>query len=352
LGQLLINAGDFAGAIIELREAIKLKSNDSETHKHLGWALINNSQPDEAIPILREAVRLKPDYSEAWACLGVALTNTRKYDEAAEVFRKMIRGKPNDAIALYNLGVTLGSSGKNSEAADAYREVIRIKPDYAEAYCTLGMILRTQGDFAGSLSMIHKGHELGSAQPAWRYPSKQWVSQAERFAGLAQRMEGIQNGAEQPGDNAERLTFAQMFYWSKQYATAAQLWSDALVVEPKIAEDRQASYRYNAACAAALAAAQHANDEQPSTENEKLRNQALAHLQAELEVWDKLLESANENQRALVSHNMNHWRNVDPDLVSVRDPDALARLPKTEREQWNALWARVDKLIGRAKKAP
>ena len=64
-----------------------------------------------------------------------------------------------------------------------------------------------------------------------------------------------------PKDNAERLALAQRAYDTKRFAVAARLWAEALDSDPKLAADRQAQHRYNAACAAALAAAGQGKDE-------------------------------------------------------------------------------------------
>ena len=41
---------------------------------------------------------------------------------------------------------------------------------------------------------------------------------------------------------------------------------------------------------------------------------------------------------------LGHWR-ADPDLASVRDPAALAKLPDAESEQWQRLWADVAAML-------
>ena len=101
--------------------------------------------------------------------------------------------------------------------------------------------------------MLRRGHELGSRQPGWRYPSAQWVAEAERLAALAARLPAVLKGEDRPADAAERLAFAQMCYDTKRHAAAARLWAEALAADPKLGDDRQARHRYNAACAAALA---------------------------------------------------------------------------------------------------
>jgi hypothetical protein len=44
---------------------------------------------------------------------------------------------------------------------------------------------------------------------------------------------------------------------------------------------------------------------------------------------------------------MRHWLN-DPDFAGVRGPDALAKLPEAERQEWQKLWADVQRLLDRA----
>jgi hypothetical protein len=47
---------------------------------------------------------------------------------------------------------------------------------------------------------------------------------------------------------------------------------------------------------------------------------------------------------------MQRWQH-DPDFDGVRGPEALAKLPETEREQWQRFWAEVQSLHRRAEGA-
>ena len=44
---------------------------------------------------------------------------------------------------------------------------------------------------------------------------------------------------------------------------------------------------------------------------------------------------------------MRHWQQ-NADLAAVRDADALAKLPETERAEWHKLWQDVEALLKRA----
>ena len=140
-------------------------------------------------------------------------------------------------------------------------------------------------------------------------------------------------------------------YDTKRHAAAARFWAEALAADPKLGDDRQAGHRYNAACAAALAASGQGKDDPPPDDGAKakLRSQALGLLRAELAAWAKFMDRGDPNGRTQIVQTLQHWK-ADSDLAGIRDADALAKLPETERKEWQALWAEVDSLLARAAK--
>jgi tetratricopeptide (TPR) repeat protein len=349
LGNVLRNQGKLDEAVAEYREAIRLKPDHATAHTNLGITLADQGKRDEAIAEYREAIRLKPELAEAHCNLGIALSYQGKHNEAITEYRAAIRLKPNYTEAHYSLGIALSGQGKLDEAAAEYREAIWLKPDYAEPHCNLGGVLRRQGNYAESLAEYRKGHDLGSKQRGWPYPSAEWVRQAEQLRALAGRVPAVLKGADKPKDPAEGQTLAQMCYDKALHAAAVQLWADAFAADPKLAEDRQSLSRYNAACAAALAAAGAGKHEPRLDEpaKAKLRLQASDWLNAELAAWTKILESGQSQARGDVARNMSHWKQ-DSDLAGIRDADALAKLPADEQRAWRALWGDVDSLLKRA----
>jgi tetratricopeptide (TPR) repeat protein len=302
---------------------------------------------EEAIAEYRIAIELKPDYAEAHCDLGHALSASGDKHGAIAAYREAIRVRPDFAGAHYKLAVALQGSGDVRGAIAAYREAIRLKPDYAEAHCNLGFVLRGQGQYAESLAELRVGHGLGSKRPDWRYPSAAWVAEAERLA-------AVLAGTARPADAAEGLAFAQTAYDTKRYAGAARFWSEALAADPKLSDDRGAQHRYNAACAAALAATGRAEGEPPpdAAAKAELRRKAQEWLRAELAAWSKVLDSGDPKARAAVAPTLRHWKE-DSDLAGVRDGDALAKLPADERRAWEALWKDVDALLkGEARPGP
>ena len=258
LAHILESRGDAEEAIAIFRD---LKNRQPSNACHLGClgiALKNKGLSREASEMLETAVAagratlgLKPNIASTHNNLGKILFDQGKLDEAAAEFRTAIRLRPDYALAHANLGNALLNQGKRDEAIAEYREAIRHKPDFAEAHCDLGNLLQQKGEYAAALEMFRKGHELGCRRPDWRYPSAQWVAQAEHMLALANRFPAVLRGEDKPKDNADRLGFAQMAYDRKHFDVAARLWNEALASDPKISNDRQAGHRYNAAWAAA-----------------------------------------------------------------------------------------------------
>jgi hypothetical protein len=79
-------------------------------------------------------------------------------------------------------------------------------------------------------------------------------------------------------------------------------------------------------------------------EPSRLRQQARAWLQDNLQQYAKQLEDADAKTRQAMQQTLQHWQK-DPDLVSVRSKEALAKLPEAERAAWQQLWADVEKLL-------
>jgi protein O-mannosyl-transferase len=159
LGMTLVKKGQIGEAIIQLREAIRLKPDFAEAHYNLGTTLAKNGQTDEAIIQFQEAIRLKPDDAEARNNLGAVLLKDQT-DEAIIQFQKAIRIKPDDAKAHNNLGIALGRNGQIDEAISQYREAIRLKPDDAALHYNLGNAFLKKGQTEEAISEYQEAIRL------------------------------------------------------------------------------------------------------------------------------------------------------------------------------------------------
>ena len=140
------------------------------------------------------------------------------------------------------------------------------------------------------------------------------------------------------------------------FAAASLAWlclAPAFAAEPKLADDPHQPHRYNAACAAALAAASQGEDAArlPDKLRDGLRRQALRWLSDDLAAWRKLLTGGGAQARQALAQHLRHSQK-DPDLAPVRDAAALAALPDAECAAWEKLWADVADLLKKAQDSP
>jgi tetratricopeptide (TPR) repeat protein len=304
----------------EYRTAIRLKPDFAEArknlaraHHNLGFALLNQGSPDRAIAEYRAAIPLEPDLASSYTGLGNALLRLRRLDEAIE----------------------------------ACRDAIKLDPEDGKAHLNLGLALVAQRQFGEALTELKAARDRAGTDPEKELPGiGQHIAFLERQVHLGSRLQTILEEGARPEDNTERLALAQLCYDTKRFATAARFWAEALADDSKLGDDRQAQHRYNAACAAALAAAGpgKAEPQLDDAAKAKLRAQALDWLKADRNAWAKLLDSSLPQARALLVNALQHWKS-NADLATVRDPAALTRLPEAERKGWQDLWARVDDLL-------
>jgi tetratricopeptide (TPR) repeat protein len=245
-------------------------------------------------------------------------------------------------MAQYNRGIALERQGKLAEAEAAYREALRLKPDYPTARSNLGHALRRQGEFRKALVELRRGHELGSRDPKWSYPSARWVRECERLIELDDKLPGFLEGTTTPAGADERIELAQVCAHKGLYRAAVRFAEEAFAAKAKL----RATHGYSAACYAALAGCGPGKDKAPldARERARLRRQALGWLRADLGAWAARVLKGTQKERTAAAKRLRRWQ-ADSDLAAVRGPDALRKLPEDERADWQRLWAEVQAVL-------
>jgi WD40 repeat protein/serine/threonine protein kinase len=286
--------------------------------------------------------------SEAEELLGVKHRSARSDEEGAS------RKDSDDSFDKFlRLGISLRVQGQLEKSVAGLREAVRSGPEHAHNHLSLGMILWAQGHFEDAVAELKRGHELGSRQLEWNFPSAQWVRVAERLVELDAQLPELLKGEAQPANAGECLGLAVLCQMYKElYAASARWYGEAFAAQAALADDLDSGHRYNAACAAALAGCGQGNDAEGLGDEERarLRRQALDWLRADLQAWGRLLDKDPGKGPAAVQ-TLHHWLE-DPDFAGVRGAEAVARLPETDRADWEKLWQEVEALRQRAAGPP
>jgi serine/threonine-protein kinase len=349
LGNALQDKGQLDEAIAHYQRALRLYPEFAYAHNGLGNALRAKSQLDEAIAHYQHALRLDPKFAYAHNGLGLALFNKGQQDEAIAHYQHALRLDPEYALAHNNLGVALDDKGQLDEAIDHYRHALRLDPKLALAHTNLRKALLRSGHFHEARAEAQRWLDLLPDKGPQHATALQELRRCERLLALEARLPALLEGKEQPADAAEQRELAALCQnYKRLNAAAAHFYAAAFDAQPKLADDLQTQDRYNAACAAALAAAGQGADADKlgDAERARLRRQALEWLTLDLAAWEKRMKDQPQ-ERARVQQTLRHWKK-DRDLVGIRETEALAKLPAAEGEACRKLWADVDALLQQA----
>jgi tetratricopeptide (TPR) repeat protein/serine/threonine protein kinase len=347
VGSVLVQKNDPGGAEKAFRRSLELEPKNARALDNLGLILRSKRQGEQAIAAHRKALELDPELPHVRRNLALALMDAKRWAEAQKLLGEQIARNPNDAWAYDLLGQVLGQQGKLDEAAQALQRSLQLAPRFANPYLHLGFTRQLQGRFTEALAAFQFGHELGVRQPGWKEPSEKWLRQAEKQVERGFLLDAVLRGAWKPADAAERIDFAQVAKLKKRFAAAVRLYEQAFAEQPRLLEDAK-HHRYDAACYAARAAAgEDADFPNPDAkERARLRQLAFDWLRGDLALWAKQVESGQPVVRTAARQMLRHWQR-DPDLTTLRDQDAVDKLPQAERDACRQLWADVDALLRR-----
>jgi hypothetical protein len=164
-----------------------------------------------------------------------------------------------------------------------------------------------------------------------------------QFLALEEKLTPILEGKSSPASPEEALALARLCQHPARalHAAAANFYAEAFAGKPDLAGDLQSGHRYNAACAAALAAGQ----ARAEKECARLRQQALDWLKADLAAWGKWLKSNQPGEADHARRALAGWR-TNPDLAGVRQQEALGGLPEGQRQAWREFWKGLEAVLG------
>ncbi|MGD1021074.1 MAG: tetratricopeptide repeat protein, partial [Verrucomicrobiia bacterium] len=145
LATVLIGRGNYAEALEQCEEALRIEPDNAPAHDNWGSILLQTGKPQEAIEQYERAVQIRPDDAEAQYNYGNALFQVGRVPEAIGHYEQAVRINPNVAAAQYNLGNALLHVGRVEEAIGHYEQAVQVSPDNAGAYAKLGTALALVG---------------------------------------------------------------------------------------------------------------------------------------------------------------------------------------------------------------
>ncbi len=163
MANLLVDSGDFEGALREARRAVALR-DWHQNHYALGYVLHRAGRFPEAAAAFRRVTQLRPDDAWAFQALGLALHETGQDAEAEAAYRRAIAVDPSAAsVAWTNLGALYYETGRPKDAAEAFRRALALEPAAALVHRNLADALARQGQAEAARAEWVRCAELAAA---------------------------------------------------------------------------------------------------------------------------------------------------------------------------------------------
>jgi len=115
-GLLRLNAGNFAGALGDYNEAIKLEPDNYDYYLNRGLIKERSKDFTGALADYKQVITLKPEYEKGWLSHGNVMVKLNRFKEAVEDYTAAITYYPEYGLAFYNRAQALHRLGKLAEA--------------------------------------------------------------------------------------------------------------------------------------------------------------------------------------------------------------------------------------------
>jgi tetratricopeptide (TPR) repeat protein len=168
-----------------------------------GEVLLAMGRADEALVVLERGVSIDPQRPRLHFQLATALASTGDSERALEQFAREIESNPDPAVqtlAHLNRSMLLQQARRWGDAAAELEAVLKTQPDRVEAFGDLASLYIQAGDTAAAIDALERGKAAG-------------FDSAPHFYSLGARL-----------------------YNSKRYEDAVAVFSEALRVDPGLAE--------------------------------------------------------------------------------------------------------------------
>ena len=152
-GQMLMNQGDFAMAIIELQQALTFDPKVSPIHTAIAECYWNIGKPELAKKHLLIAIKQDPQDEQALQMMADQLIVQREYIEAESIFKQLNKIDPTNIRYIIALGEHLNVKKDFSGAMNLYLKAFSLEPDRYE-------LLDNAGRFALQLDDYNKSKSI------------------------------------------------------------------------------------------------------------------------------------------------------------------------------------------------
>jgi len=145
-GQLLFEQGQYADALVHLRNFLRANPGDPTANLIAGAAELKEGNPELARDYLTRHLDALPDSNKGKLLLAAVQFGQRDLKGAAQTLKPLIGQQPPEADAQKMLAQVYTLEGNLNEAIRLYRSYLQLQPDDADAQVRLSVLLAQTGD--------------------------------------------------------------------------------------------------------------------------------------------------------------------------------------------------------------
>lgn len=158
-GRAYIDAGDYARAIADNSEAIRLKPDFADAIANRGFAFAALGQYERALTDLNRAIALRPNAKD-FVSRGDVHAKSGDMAAAVKDFGRAVELEPKNIDALNARANALSEIGQDDLALKDYARIIAVDPKFAFAYYNRAIILAARKDYAGAIADYTRAIEI------------------------------------------------------------------------------------------------------------------------------------------------------------------------------------------------
>jgi tetratricopeptide (TPR) repeat protein len=231
IGSVLMREGKLEEAITHFERALQLHNPDAgQVHDNIGVVLMQERKLSEAMGQFEKALELNPYSDQAHLDLGIALAQEGRLDDAIAQFEKALMLNPDSDRAHDDIGITLMQEKKLDEAIPHFQEALKINSRNPKAHFNLGYAYYSQGRIPEALAQWHQGLRIAPDnlpvlnQTAWvlaTYPEAS-VRNGTEAVKLAEQASQLTGGRDPEVLDTLAAAYAQAGRFPKAVETAQQ----------------------------------------------------------------------------------------------------------------------------------
>lgn len=161
-GKAKLEKKDYARAMLDLKNAIRLAPKEAEPYYQLSLAYLATNDPRTAAALLMKTAELDPKHSAAQLKLAELMSTSRNPEilkQAQDRLQQVLRDVPDNPDALGTLAVTEAKLGDLEDAEKHLQEALQKFPKHLRSSVALAQMKLIQRDLPGAEAVLKKAVE-------------------------------------------------------------------------------------------------------------------------------------------------------------------------------------------------